>query len=120
MIKVYVAGAISSSNTEQSLVNLRKGIVLGAELLSLGYSPYVPHLDYQFNLVQGDFHIDVEKYYEHDIEWLKLCDCMVVIDGWQASKGVNAEIRFARENNTPVYFCKEQLYKHEPLHKHLV
>ena len=113
MKKVYVAGAISSTSTEQSLRNIRAGILMGAELLNLGYSPYVPHLDYQFNLVQDDIHIDVETYYKHDLEWLGLCDCMLVLPGWENSKGVNAEIDYAHRLNIPTYFSKEQLIASE-------
>ena len=113
MKKVYVAGAISSTNTEQSLRNIRMGILAGAELLNLGYSPYVPHLDYQFNLVQDGVHIDVETYYRHDLGWLKACDCMLVLAGWENSKGVKAEIQFAWEQKIPVYFSKEELLMNE-------
>jgi hypothetical protein len=108
MKKVYVAGAISSSNTEQSLKNIRKGIVMGAKLLKMGYSPYVPHLDYQFNLVQ-DESIDVKAYYQHDLEWLTVCDCMLVLEGWENSKGVKNEIRFAWNNKIPVYYSLDEL-----------
>lgn len=110
MKKVYVAGAISSSNTEQSLKNIRKGIVMGAKLLKMGYSPYVPHLDYQFNLVQ-DEPIDVEMYYQHDLEWLALCDCMLVLKGWENSRGVKNEIWFAWGHKIPVYFSLDELQK---------
>lgn len=113
MKKVYVAGAISAPSIEDGLKNIRKGIIAGAELLSMGFSPYVPHLDYQFNLVQSEVHIDVETYYKHDLEWLKLCDCMLVLPGWEHSKGVNCEIAFAEQNNIPIYFSKEQILMYE-------
>lgn len=114
MKKVYVAGAISSSSIEQSLKNIRNGILVGAELLSLGYSPYVPHLDYQFNIVQDNF-IDVKTYYKHDLEWLSLCDCMLVLEGWENSIGVRGEIKFAITNEIPIYFSKQELIENESL-----
>ena len=109
MIKVYVAGAISAPSIEKGIENIRKGIAAGAELLNWGYSPYVPHLDYQYNLVQTVVHIDVETYYKHDLEWLKNCDCMLVLPGWENSKGVNAEIEYAESLSMPIYFTKEDL-----------
>ena len=115
MKKVYVAGAISAPSIEDGLKNIRKGIVAGAELLNLGYSPYIPHLDYQFNLVQDEVYIDVETYYKHDLEWLKLCDCMLVLPGWENSRGVNNEIALAEQNGIPIYFSKEQLLMYEPI-----
>ena len=113
MKKVYVAGAISAPNIELGLSNIRKGILMGVELLNLGYSPYVPHLDYQFNLIQNDVHIDVETYYKHDLEWLSLCDCMIVLPGWENSRGVKAEISFAKGIMMPIYFSKEELIMNE-------
>ena len=115
MKKVYVAGAISAPSIEDGLKNIRKGIVAGAELLKLGYSPYVPHLDYQFNLVQDKVHIDVETYYKHDLEWLKLCNCMLVLPGWESSRGVNNEIEIAEQCGIPIYFSVEQLLKYKPI-----
>lgn len=117
MKKVYVAGAISAPNIEMGLRNIRKGILMGAELLNLHYSPYIPHLDYQLNLIQDDIHIDVETYYRHDLEWLGLCDCMLVLPDWKNSKGVKAEIEFAKKKGIPIYFSKEELVMHEPTHE---
>jgi len=108
MKRVYVASAISAENLEKGLGNLRKGILAGVELLKRGYAPYIPHLDYQFNLIQ-DEHIDVDLYYSYDLEWLSVCECMLVLPNWENSRGVKAEIEFAKENNIPIYYNIEDI-----------
>ena len=110
MKKVYVAGAISAANLEKGINNIRKGILAGAELLKKGFAPYIPHLDYQINLVQDET-IPVETYYKYDLEWLKCCDCMLVLPGYEKSIGVKAEIEFAKSLNIPIYFSMEELEK---------
>lgn len=108
MIKVYVAGAISSPVLEQGLMNLRQGILAGAELMKLGFNPFVPHLNAQYSLVQDEF-IDVKTHYECDLAWLTVCDCMLVLPNYEQSKGVAAEIEFAKQNGIPVYYNIDEL-----------
>jgi hypothetical protein len=78
------------------------------------YSPIVhnhPIATYFSNLPKGfDF-------WQHfDLHILNLCDQLTVlcIDGWEESKGVQAEIRFARNKDMPVLFQDldgEDIYK---------
>ena len=112
MKRIYVAGAISNPILEKGLTNIRKGIIKGVELLKLGYAPYIPHLDYQFNLMQDD-HIDVELYYRYDLEWLSVCEAVLVVEGWEESKGVKAELEFAKKHNIPIYYNVKDLLDNE-------
>lgn len=43
---------------------------------------------------------------DFDKTFVSRCDGVIVltIDGWDRSKGVTAEIEFARENNIPIYY----------------
>ena len=108
MKKIYIAGAISSPVLEEGLKNLQQGIKAGAEVLKMGLYPYVPHLDYQFNLVQED-HIPVDIYYKYDLAWLEVCDCMLVLPGYEKSKGVAAEIDFAKKNKIPIFYSMDDI-----------
>lgn len=108
MKRVYIAGAISSDKLEKGISNLRKGILMGAELLKLGYAPFVPHLDFLYNLVQDDS-FPVETYYQYDLEWLSVCNMMLVLPDSENSKGVQAEIEFAKQNNIPIFYSLNEL-----------
>jgi len=102
MKKVYIAGAISANNLEGGLRNLRQGILMGAELLKMGFAPFVPHLDFQYCLVQ-DERIPVETFYNYDLEWLKVCDYILVLPNSENSKGVKKEIETAEMLGMPIF-----------------
>lgn len=108
MKKVYVAGAISAPTLEKGLKNLREGIACGATLLKMGFCPFVPHLTAQFNLVQEEL-IPVETHYQYDLEWLEVCDCMLVLPGYENSVGVAREICFAKAKRIPVFYSIVEL-----------
>jgi len=50
-----------------------------------------------------------ELYLYVDLALLLRCDAMIVADGWENSKGVLAEIKFAEENNIPVLYSTQEL-----------
>lgn len=112
MKKVYVAGAISANNLEGGLRNLRQGILMGAELLKAGFAPFVPHLDFQYCLVQ-DERIPVETFYEYDLEWLKVCDYILVLPNSENSKGVKEEIETAERLGIKIFTSVVELMQYE-------
>ncbi len=105
MKKVYIAGSINASNVCDVLSNLREGISIGSKLLSLGYAPFTPHLDFLFALVNEEKNqSSLEQYREYSKEWLASSDIMLVISGRNSSAGVMDEINFAIEKGIHVYF----------------
>jgi nucleoside 2-deoxyribosyltransferase len=103
MKTVYVAGPMSSDNILGVLGNVSEGIKLGAEVLRLGYAPFVPHLDCAFRLVQGsNYNVPVESYYEYTLEFLRRCDFVILCPNWENSKGTIAEIEEAERLEIPV------------------
>ena len=112
MKRVYVAGAMSANNILQMLENISEGIKVGAELLRLGFAPFVPHLDIAFKLQQGKgYEVPMEYYYGYTMEWLKASEAVLVVPGWETSTGTKAEIAKAQELNIPVYYSIDELIK---------
>ncbi len=108
--RIYVAGAYSADNVITMLDNIRRGIRASAELLLAGYSPFCPHLDYQFQLMmQSGEILTVKDYYRYSMDWLEKADAVLVLPGSEASKGTQAEIKRACELCIPVYWKKEDL-----------
>lgn len=55
-----------------------------------------------FNPARHPVGLTFEQYMEMDLRDLELCDTIVMLDGWQSSKGANIERRRARELNLKV------------------
>jgi len=111
MKKVYVAGAINGSSAPQVLANIKQGIKAGATLLSLGFCPFIPHLDYSFALcAEHGEEPNLQQYRDWCLEWLKVCDVIVVLAGSGNSEGVKVEIEYAIEHKIPVMTFEQFIY----------
>ena len=113
MKRVYVAGPYSAKDTISMLKNIRKGIRMGAELLLLGFAPFIPWLDYNvFLQLKEDEEVTVERIREYSMCWLRASDVVLVLKGWENSVGTLDEIDEAETHNIPVLFSKEDLVKY--------
>lgn len=107
-MKVYLATPYSHDNPAIRELRFMKINEVAAELMSKGIHVYSPishthPIAEAGNLPKGwDYW---EQYVRHFIEW---CDEVWVYcaDGWEESKGVNAEIGIAKEFGKRVYFFK--------------
>ena len=97
--RVYVAGSYNADNVIKVLNNIKRGTQVCVELLKKGYVPFCPWLDYNFHWF-GD--LTIEDYYRYSIGWLEVSNCMYILKNSEKSKGVQAEIKIAKELNIPV------------------
>ena len=105
MKRVYVAGAYSADNVITVLDNMRAGMRLSLEVLLAGFAPFVPWFDYHFQLMlrEGE-DLTVGHYYKYSMAWLEASDYVLVVPGWENSKGTKAEIARAEELGIPVFY----------------
>ena len=106
MKRIYIAGAYSADNVLGMLRNIRRGIEKAVELMQMGYAPFCPFLDFQYGL-KAD--IPLEVYQKASLEWLKVCDVMYVLSGWEHSKGTLNEIKVALLEGIPIAYSMEDL-----------
>lgn len=108
MIKVYIAGALSSKEKEERnpsevvidyLSNVSKMCKVASSVRKLGYYPFVPALDLLLGVVNGDW--DEDMYRGIGMAYLEACDVMLVIS---RSWGVDKEIERAEELGIPVAY----------------
>ena len=112
MKRIYLAGAYSGNNVLGTLNNIRKGIRLATEVLLAGFSPFVPWFDFHFQLMlRENEHLTLEQYYNYCLEWLKVSDAILLVPGWEDSKGTKEEINLARKLNIPIYYKLMDLIK---------
>ena len=101
--RVYVAGAYSDDSVLGVLDNMRRGMKAGTRIWRLGFAPFVPWLDYQFQLmIDEDDRPTVEDYYEYSIAWLEASDLVCVLPNSDNSKGTQAEVARANQLGIPV------------------
>jgi len=113
-ICVYVAGAYNAPTAVEMFNNMRKGMRTAMKLMGLTeveLNPFCPWLDFHYALV-GDGEenaITLERFYRYSIAWLRRSDYVLLVPGWENSKGTKRELEVAREENIPVFESIEAL-----------
>ena len=97
MIKVYIASPYSNGDQAAS-VNCQ--IQAANELMDCGFAPFTPLLFHFHHLV---FQRSYDDWLKLDMVWLEQCDCVLRLPIIMKSKGVELEIKKARELNIPVF-----------------
>jgi hypothetical protein len=109
-IKVYIAGAYSADNVIDVLKNIGRGEKMAAKVFAEGFSPFCPWSDGIFITHNPKAHFEVEMFYKYSIAWLKVSDCMLLVSGWEKSKGTNKEIIIAEQKlKIPVFDTIDEL-----------
>lgn len=103
MKKVYVAGAYSANNVIDVLKNIGRGEHFAADIFMLGMAPFCPWHDKQFVTDNWARDFTVKQFYDYSIAWLKCCDAMFLVPGYETSKGTAEEIEIARKMGIPVF-----------------
>lgn len=104
--RVYVAGPLSKGDVA---MNVRLACKAGFELLSHGYSPFVPHLTHLQHML---YPMPYEAWMEQDRQWLLLCHAMLRLPG--ESAGAQQEELWAIEAGIPVFRTTLELFQHLP------
>ena len=110
MKRVYVAGAYSSPNVIGVFTNMRRGCRLAYEVLSAGYAPFTPWLDWLLSMFGF---VSLADYQAYSMAFLEACDAVLVQPvGCEASFGTQAELARAKELGIPIFYTIEDLEEH--------
>jgi nucleoside 2-deoxyribosyltransferase len=109
MKRVYIAGAYSANNVIDVLKNIGRGEHLAAKLFFAGYAPFCPWHDKDYIIKRPDAIVCVDAFYEYSLAWLEVSDCILLVPGWEKSKGTLAEIEFANKRGIPVFETFEHM-----------
>jgi hypothetical protein len=103
MKRIYIAGPLTGPPIDY-LANCQRMEQAAATLLSLGYAPFVPSLDRGIFLALGDSQIiTVEMIKSYSMTWLRQCEAVLLMPGWERSAGTLAEIEEAKRRKIPIY-----------------
>lgn len=103
---LYLAGPYRSKDGVWGVrQNIARATEVARELWMMGYAVFCPHANTAF-MDGGDAWsggATAHGFLEGDLEFLRRSDLMVLLPGWEASRGVAAELTEAQLIRLPVY-----------------
>ncbi len=100
-MKIYVAGPYTPADgrEETRLENIGLASETAKFLLTLGHTPFCPH-----TMTAGWEDVcSWEDFLRMDIEWLRMCDAIVLLPGWQTSRGARMEYEEALKEGLVIF-----------------
>ena len=105
---IYTAGPYSSKDpneVDQNILNARK---VATEMVKKGWGFFCPHLNSaQFERTLPD--VPYTFWIALCLRMLSQCDAIVMMEGWEKSKGARTEHDFALEKGILVYYGIDQV-----------
>lgn len=96
----YIAGPYRSNTVHGIVENIRKAEAVAIKYWQLGYAVICPHK----NTALFDGLASDHVWLEGDIEILKRCDAIVMMQGWEKSSGASKEKLIATEYGIEVIY----------------
>lgn len=105
--RIYIAGAITGADL---IKQCRLASFISAWVVNRGWAYYNPF--------GSCFHeachiVESEDWYRQDLEWMADCEAIVLMPGWETSKGANIELKFAFDNEFEIYEWKNGLVEYK-------
>ena len=102
---IYVAGPFRAENAWEIEQNIRRAETLALEVWRAGFAAICPHTNTRF--FQGA--APDEVWLQGDISILNCCDGIIMVPGWETSKGAKAEEYNAKYNKIPRFYDINEL-----------
>ena len=103
--KIFISGPYRAKTEEGKRDNIWHAVRVAVRLWELGWYVFCPHA----NTANFDTFskLPPEAYLEGDLQFLKCCDAVFILEGWEQSVGAKRELEVATEQNLEVYYEKE-------------
>ncbi len=101
MIKVYIASPYTKGDVA---VNVKRQLDCADELMTFGFAPFAPLYSHFQHMAHPRPYSD---WVEIDLVWVKVCDCVLRLEG--ESSGADGEVEFAFKNDINVFYSMETL-----------
>jgi len=105
MKKVYISSPYSQGSTTY---NVRLAIDAADTLLLAGFAPFVPHLNFAWDIVYPHSY---DIWLDWCVEWVAACTCVLRIPGY--SPGADIEVALAKSLGMAVYGTINELIERE-------
>jgi len=104
---IYVAGPYRSHKPGGAQVNIQNAWRVALEVWGMGAAAICPHANTAHMDAPG--FEDAATYLDGDIEIMRRCDAVVLMEGWQQSEGAKREAREAIKAGTPVFHSLDEV-----------
>ena len=101
MKKVFISSPYTIGDTA---INVKIQLDMSDKLLTLNFIPYTPLLSHFQHMANPR---PYEDWLKLDIEWLKVCDCVLRLPG--KSSGADGEVELAKQLNIPIFYSIQEL-----------
>lgn len=101
MKKIYIAGPYRAKTEYEIAENIQHAEKYAKKYWALGYGVFCPHKNSAFF---GGVCPD-EQFLEADLQFLKMCDIVVMIPGWTQSKGARDEHALAQKLGKEIIYA---------------
>lgn len=88
LLLIYVSGPYSAPTPEEVAANVERARAAACELMRLGYAVICPHTMTAGWEREG---LTYEQFIAADLEIVRRCDAVLLLPGWEDSKGALAE-----------------------------
>lgn len=99
---IYVCGPYRGKTDYEQIDNIYHAQRVALRLWELGWVVFCPHLNTaNFNWYSN---LPDDVWLNGGLKLLGRCDCMIMLKGWEQSKGANAELELAIEKGLEIYY----------------
>jgi len=102
---IYIAGPYRADTEHGVVENIRRAEEVAIKVWQAGHVALCPHKN---TALFGGLCPD-EAWLKGDLELLRRCDGIIMVQGWEKSSGSVAEVGFADRHNIPVYYEVEDI-----------
>ena len=100
---VYISGQYRANTIYGIVENVRKAEVVALKYWRKGCAVICPHKNTA--LLDGAIEdVDAQVWLEGDLEMLRRCDIIVMMQGWEESEGATKELQFAIQHGMEVVY----------------
>ena len=112
---IYISGAITGSTELEWATNYQKGREVAIEMCKHKIPYFSPHLNaWRFDLESDLDAVTWQDYMDMDYEILGRCSGILMMRGWERSRGAVLERQFAIDHGIPVFYSIQQVLDHKP------
>lgn len=104
---VYIAGPFRADNSWLVEQNIRRAEECALVLWKMGFAVVCPHTSTRF----FDGTMDTERFIEGDLEILRRCDALILLIGYEGSRGSMREFDEAGGCGLPIFYWPGDIIK---------